>query len=136
MPAGRPSDYRPEYCDLVISLGNDGKSFAQMAAACGVSKQTMTAWINAHEEFLTAMELARTLSQCWWENIGQENIVSMPGSTLNSGVYSRSMAARFPDDWRENKGVEVTGAGGGPIKSESTVVLTAEEAYKRMLNGG
>lgn len=32
--------------------------------------------------------------------------------------------------------VELTGKNGDAIKTESTVTLTAEEAYKRMLNGG
>jgi transposase-like protein len=116
VPAGRPSDYRLEYCELVIELGKQGKSVAQMASAMDVSKQTLLRWVDAHQEFSDAMEISRSHAQSWWETIGQVNIISMPGSTLNSGVYSRSMAARFPDDWRENKGVEVTGAGGGPVQ--------------------
>lgn len=116
MPAGRPSDYMPEYCELVIELGKEGKSVAQMASYIGTSKQALMRWVEANEEFRTAMEIARSHAQSWWETIGQNNIISSPGATLNSGVYSRSMAARFPDDWRENKGVEVTGAGGGPVK--------------------
>lgn len=116
MPAGRPSDYRAEYCELVIELGKEGKSVAQMASAMDVSKQTLLRWVDAHKEFSYAMEISRSHAQSWWETIGQNNIISAPGATLNSGVYSRSMAARFPDDWRENKGVEVTGAGGGPVQ--------------------
>ena len=116
MPAGRPTDYRPEYCELVIELGKEGKSVAQMASAMDVSKQTLLRWVDAHQEFSDAMEISRSHAQSWWETIGQNNIISSPGATLNSGVYSRSMAARFPDDWRENKGVELTGAGGGPVQ--------------------
>ena len=113
---GRPTDYDESFCDLVIELGKEGKSVAQMAAACDVSKQTLLLWAQVHPEFSDALTRAKTYSQCWWENIGQANLISSPGAVLNSGVYSRSMAARFPDDWRENKGVELTGAGGGPVQ--------------------
>jgi len=87
----------------------------QIAAALGVSKQTLHNWKAAHPEFLDAMDCSLTHAQAWWESIGQDNLVSVPGSTLNASVYSRSMAARFPDDWRESKGVEVSGPNGGPV---------------------
>ncbi len=38
--------------------------------------------------------------------------------------------------WKEVQQHEITGADGGPIKTESTVTLEPSEAYKRMLGGG
>jgi hypothetical protein len=35
------------------------------------------------------------------------------------------MAARFPEEWRENKGVELTGAGGGPVQHVARIELVA-----------
>ena len=118
MSAGRPTDYNPDFCELVIELGKQGKSVAQMASECDVSKQTMLTWASIYPEFLDALTLAKTHSQNWWESKGQDNLLSSGGVSLNAGVWSRSMAARFPDDWRENKGVELTGAGGGALKFE------------------
>ena len=121
MPAGRPSKYRPGYCETVLELGAQGCSVVEMAAEIGVSRSTLeTEWPAAHEEFSEAFAQARQLSQAWWEKQGRVNLVMAPGmGTFQATVWSRSMAARFPADWRENKGVEVTGAGGGPIKTES-----------------
>ena len=38
--------------------------------------------------------------------------------------------------WKEKVEHEHTGAGGGPLKTETTVILEPSEAYKRMLGGG
>jgi len=111
----RHSDYDPSYCDTVIALGKEGKTVTQMAAALDVTKQTLHNWKAVHPEFFDAMTRATIHSQAWWEEMGQANLISMPGTSLNGSVYSRSMAARFPDDWRESKGVELTGANGGPV---------------------
>jgi hypothetical protein len=133
-PGGRPTNYRPEYCERVIEMGRHGFSVAQMASQLGTSKQTLLRWVDANPEFRDAMEIARSHSQAWWEAMGQANLVMPKDSgTFQGSVWSRSMAARFPDDWRENKGVELTGANGGPIETKSTVTMTPEEAYKRML---
>ena len=53
-----------------------------------------------------------------WEDMGQTGINS---PMFNGSVWAKSMAARFPDDWRENKGVELTGAGGGPVQTAMTI---------------
>ena len=133
-PGGRPTNYRPEYCERVIEMGREGFSVAQMASRLDTSKQTLLRWVDANPEFRDAMEIARSHSQAWWEAMGQANLIMPKDSgTFQGSVWSRSMAARFPDDWRENKGVELTGANGGPIETKSTVTMTPEEAYKRML---
>lgn len=111
MAFGRPTVYRPEYCEAVIELGKKGKSLVQMAAALDITKQTLLVWEKERPDFSDAMTRARAHSQAWWENAGQDNMLLAPGrGTFNASVWSRSMAARFPEDWRENKGVELSGA--------------------------
>lgn len=125
MPAGRPSEYDPAYCERVIALGKQGKSKVVMAAEIGVSKPTLDNWARAHPEFFAAMETALTLSQAWWENAGQKGLTA---EKFNASVWSRSMAARFPADWRETTRQEQTGADGGPIRHEIDLSgLTDEE---------
>lgn len=111
MPAGRPTDYRPEYCEAVVEFGRMGKSLTWMAAELGVAKSTLQLWEKDIAEFSVAMAHARAHSQQWWEDAGQNNMLMAPGAgTFNASVWSRSMAARFPEDWRENKGVELSGS--------------------------
>lgn len=124
-PVGRPSDYDPSYCELVVELGRQGKSKAVMAAELDVSRQTLENWAAAHPEFLDAMARATVLAQAWWENAGQ---TGMTADKFNGSVWSRSMAARFPEDWRETTRQEQTGPNGGPIRHEIDLSgLTDEE---------
>lgn len=115
MPAGRPTKYRPEYCEAVIKLGKEGKSPAQMAAHFDVARSTIDEWAENHEEFSEAY--ARALAHCqnWWENKGQ---AALDTRDFNSAVWAKSMSARFRDDYTERK--EHTGAGGGAISVSIT----------------
>ncbi len=113
----RPTRYKPEYCEQVIVLGREGMSVVEMAADLGVHRETLEEnWPAAHPEFSEAFTRAKVLSQAWWERQGRLNLLLAPGvGTFNGSVWSRSMAARFPRDWREQKGVELSGKDGGPI---------------------
>lgn len=109
----RPSEYQPEYCDLVVEFGKQGKSLAWMAAEFGVSRECMYEWMRVHPQFSDAMARGRAASQQWWEDAGQNG---MMGPGFNASIWSRSMAARFPDDWREKNETALTGANGGPLE--------------------
>lgn len=110
---GRPSEYRPEYCDKVIELGRLGKSVVQMACAIDVARDTLYQWCKDHPEFSDAFTRARQLSQDWWENQAQ---CGLTADRFNASLWSRSMAARFPEDYQERKGIELTGSNGGPVE--------------------
>ena len=104
--AGRPTAYKPEFCDTVINLGADGCSLTEMASELGVSRQTVYAWMDEHPEFLDAMTRARTESQAWWERKAREGIISANGVSINAALWSKYMAARFPDDYKEKREIE------------------------------
>lgn len=118
MPAGRPSLYDPKYCNEVIAMGKQGYSVVEMAAEIGVARNTLeTNWPAAHPEFLEAFTHAMQCSQAWWERTGR---VGMVENNISAPIWSRSMAARFPRDWREVKGTELTGKDGGAIQANTT----------------
>lgn len=94
----RPSKYDPAYCDSVVAWGRAGKSRAWICAELGVVRQTLKNWEAEHPDFLVAMERAKLFEQQWWEDAGQGG---MAADKFNGQIWSRSMAARFPDDWRE-----------------------------------
>lgn len=109
----RPTEYKQEFCEQVIEYGKQGKSVAWMAAELGVSKDSLYEWAKVNDEFSDAFTRAKLESQRWWEDAGQTGLLT-PG--FSASVWSRSMAARFPEDWREQKGVELTGRDGGPVQ--------------------
>lgn len=121
MPAGRPTLYRPEYCEKVVELGRKDLSRVQIAAELDICKATIQVWEKEYPEFLAAMTRAMTFSQAWWEKKGQECLIMPAGATFQGSVWSRSMAARFPEDWRENSKHDVSGPNGGPIEHKTTV---------------
>ena len=114
MAGGHPTDYNPIYCERVLAWGEQGKSKAWMAARIGVVRQTLENWAQAHPEFMDAFTRSQDLAQGWWEDAGQNHMISRPSeASINTGVWSRSMAARFPADWREK--TETTHEVKGPI---------------------
>jgi transposase len=117
MAAGRPSLYDPAYCERVIELGKEGCSVVEMASDLNVARSTLeAAWPAEHPEFSEAFIAARAHSQAWWEGMGRKNLIMAPGAGQFQGsVWSRSMAARFPADWRESTKQEITGKDGEPL---------------------
>lgn len=110
---GRPSKYDPSFCDRVLEFGREGKSVAYMAAKLGVARNTLELnWPAAHPEFAEALGQARLESQAWWEDFGQDNLTT---TGFAASAYIRSMAARFPNDWRETNRTELTAADGAPL---------------------
>jgi hypothetical protein len=124
----RPTEYKQEYCEAVIEAGKQGKSLAWMASEFDVSRECIYEWMRVHPEFSDAMTRARVHSQRWWEDKGQDGITT-PG--FNGSVWSRSMSARFPDDWRENKGVELSGG----VKVTNATDLS-DDALAAIATGG
>lgn len=89
----------------------------QMVAATGIPGATFKAWEQGQPEFRAAMELAMELAQAYWEELGANHMTEVPGGPrLNTGLWSRSMSARFPRDYRENSKVELVGKNDGPIE--------------------
>ena len=134
MPAGRPTDYRPEYCDAVIEYGARGKSLAWMAAELDISRDTLSEWRNVHPEFSAAITRAVLKSQAWWEDFGQTNTLLAPGAgTFNSAVWIKNVASRFKHDWRDDKSVELSGSIGASLTDEQLLARIA--ALKAKVDG-
>jgi hypothetical protein len=124
MPAGRPSKYDPSYCDVVVDLGKQGKSIAQMCAHFDIARSTIDKWAEDHAEFSEALSRARVHSQAWWEETG---VTGMTADKFNSQIWVKTVQARFREDYTERQ--EVTGAGGGPIQTEE---LSARDVARRI----
>lgn len=114
-PRGRPSKYRPEYCERVLEMAKEGLGWADYAAEFEIDRTTLYDWAEQHEDFSTALKRAKVLEQKWWENAGRTGLFADRFTAL---VWKTSMQARFRDDYTERKVQEVTGANGGAIKHE------------------
>ena len=114
---GRPSKYDSAYCDRIVELGKLGYTRAMIANELGFGWRNLQNWEGAHEEFRAALEQARVDAMAYMERLALEHMVESPGGPkLNTGLWSRSMAARFPNEYRDNSRVEVSGRNGGAIE--------------------
>jgi len=127
---GRPSDYRPEFCETAIAMGQNGASKVDIADALDTTVKTIYNWMAQYPDFLRAMERAEQKAEVWWAEQGKKALWT-PG--FNSSVWSRSMAARFPRSWRENKNVELSGKDGAPIEMDVTTTLNIDQLSTRAL---
>lgn len=116
---GRPSTYKPEYCNVVIEKGREGGSYSEMAVACGTVRASLDRWKEEHEEFRAALAYARELSQVWWEEAGRKNLSSRE---FNAQLWLKNVASRFRDDYSERKEMALTGKDGGPVKIEAKTI--------------
>lgn len=120
MLAGRPTDYREEFCDKVVELGREGKTIAEMAAALDVNRATVKDWTTKYPAFSSAVKLGLELAQAWWEKKGRDaTFGAHPG--FNATSYIFQMKNRFKEDWRDRVDHEVAGPNGGPIQHEVTI---------------
>jgi hypothetical protein len=88
-----------------------------IAAELDVSWPTLHSWMEAHPDFLVALEKAKMLEMAFFEKVALNHMIEKPqGDRLNSSLWSRSMAARFPTKYRENSKLEVTGKNDGAIQ--------------------
>lgn len=103
---GRPTSYRPEFCDTIIELGREGASFVEMALACGVTRNTAHEWKKRYPEFQDAYLRARDESLAWWHRKAKEG--QDKGSRgFNERAWWRMVSNMFPDDFKDRREVDV-----------------------------
>ena len=131
-PVGRPTLYDPALCEKVIELGKIGKSIEQIASQLGFSLRVFYKWRDEYEDFMHALEDAKQYEQYWWEEQAQAYLIENKESDkINTQMWSRSMAARFPKKYRESTKTELTGADGAPLLSGIQVSFVSADGHKQ-----
>lgn len=113
---GRPSKYKPEYCERMLEMAAEGCGMAEYAAEFGIDRATLFDWRDQHEEFSTALTRAKILEQAWFE---REARLNMKNKDFNANLWFRSALSRFREDYAERKITEVSGPGGSPMQVEA-----------------
>lgn len=133
-PIGRPSEYDPAYCELLIQDMANGFSFEAFAGKVGVSRQTLYEWVSVHPAFSDAKRRAVELCRRKWEELGMDGL---PAGTMNAAVWIYNMKCRFPQDWRDVQKVEVNDVTDEEKKQKlaETIQKNAETKAKWKSNG-
>lgn len=91
---GRPTLYKPEYCEMLLEHMEQGFSLESFAGKVRVSRDTLYEWIKVHKEFSDTVSVAKSLSQYKWEELGREMMMGRaPGSVPS--LYMFNMKNRF-----------------------------------------
>lgn len=102
-PGGRPSSYKPEYCDTAIAFMEDGYSVTALAGHLRVARSTIYKWADEHPEFSDALNIGQSVAALWWED--RLRAVAR-GDEGNAAAAIFALKNRASDDWRDKQEVD------------------------------
>lgn len=102
---GRQSTFKPEYCQMVMEWGAQGKSMQWICAELGHFPMTIARWRKQFPDFDNAVEMAKLLSQQWWEEAGQRGLTR---PVFRESIYKLTMMCRFPEDWSPKENLNLS----------------------------
>ena len=121
-PLGRPTKYRPEYCQQVKDFMATGKSLTAYAGYIDVSRETVYEWERSIPAFSDAVKTARAKRV----NALEDDLLQMEGSKITARIFALKNAC--PDEWREKQQVEHTDPSGGNPFAGITVNFVRPDA--------
>jgi hypothetical protein len=131
MPAGRPTDYREEFVEQVVTFCGEGYSLTAFAGEIGVCRATINNWCAEFPEFLEAVSRAKALRAKWWEERAREiALKGGPGGQATMVIFG--LRNHASEDFADVTRKEITGRNGGPIGTTAPV-LTAEQRAAKAL---
>jgi len=66
---GRPTNYRSEFCEMLLDHFREGLSFNAFAAKAGVCFDTIHEWVKVHKEFSDAKAKGKAILLEWDEKM-------------------------------------------------------------------
>lgn len=98
---GRPSEYRPEYCQAVIDFMGQGYSLTAFAGSIRMSRDTVYRWIREHTDFSDAVARARPARVAALE---AKLLRARKGAETSAAVFALKNAD--PLEWRDVRSVD------------------------------
>lgn len=144
MPGGRPPDYKPEYCAMLIDHMSKGLSYETFSAKIGTCRQTLYNWEKEYPEFLDTKKAAMEISQLWWESAGVNGLYTIvehdkeSGTTniiekkINASMWIFQMKARFRWSDQEPKQEQLPEREVMSIEDKKKLLVQAEREIERL----
>src|SRR5689334_8161764 len=101
-PGGRPSKYRPGYCQRVIDFCRQGYSLTAFAAHIDVSRSRINEWMQAHEEFREAVSRAKHHRKLWWEERARK-VAEQGGPGGQATLLMFMLKNHAPDEYADSQ---------------------------------
>lgn len=104
-PGGRPSLYKPDYCEFVVKFCSQGFSLTAFAGKIGVCRDTISEWGRVHPEFSAAVKRAKAAAALRWEE-RNNRLADEGGPAGSNAVVIFNLKNFAPDDFREKQEVQ------------------------------
>jgi len=117
---GRPTKFKPAYCNEVINTMATGLSLTAFAGEIGVARSTINEWIDNFPEFSEAVRVAKAKRTLALER-------GMLGAESGPAVTARMFALKNadPDEWRDKREVQHSGEVGVTTKEQRDSAVAA-----------
>lgn len=103
MAGGRPTLYKPSYCDEVVNMMATGYSLTAAMASLGFTRSRAHEWADIHPEFRDAIALGHAKRSMKLEELG---LAAASGPQVT--FVMKALANCNVEDFRERKEVEHT----------------------------
>ncbi len=95
---GRPTKYKPEYCEQLIAHMQQLHSFESFAANIGTHKETLYEWCKRHPEFSEARKAGRASLLKGMENIGKGLFTGKIKGNVAAWIFYMKNTTGWRDD--------------------------------------
>lgn len=72
---GRPTKFKPEYCEQLVEHMKQGFPFGTFAAIIHVNEDTLYEWCHKHEIFSEAKKKGKKYQELWWISMGRQAVM-------------------------------------------------------------
>lgn len=100
----RPSNYKPEFPEMLIEHMAQGLSFTSFGGIIGVPHQYMCEWEKKYPDFKKARAIGDSQSLVFWEKLGKVGIMGKIKS-FNASAYIFSMKNKF--NWTDRNEIQL-----------------------------
>jgi hypothetical protein len=101
--ATRKYVFKPEMCDRMIELGQQGASQKMIWSDLAITKDVAKTWQKKYPEFADALDMALVHSQAFWE---REMLTNIGNRSFNSRIAEVALRGQFPTDYRERMDIK------------------------------
>lgn len=115
-PIGRPSLYKPEYCNEVINVCSEGLSLTAFAGVIGVSRDTITEWMKEHSNFSVACKKAMGKRALFLERGMIDPLATGPMVTARRFALVNAHVGHGEQDWREKQELALQNPDGSALQ--------------------
>lgn len=110
-PGGRPTDYKPEYCEQVEKLCKLGATDEEIAAFFEVHKDTIYEWQKKHPKFSDSVKAGKVIADAEVANSLHKRAVGykFDEETYEKGVHTKTVTKEVAPDpgaalnWLKNR---------------------------------